>query len=91
MKWQNYWWRALMLQDKGYEGWQPLGPDPMSQVPNSALARMSLEECVAYLLEDVADSFREMDAEVRVECFTVPDPGPDDVPVYSAQMRTYDA
>ncbi|GAA2813752.1 hypothetical protein [Crossiella cryophila] len=89
-KWQNYWWRIMILEDRGHGGWRLFGDEPTSQVPNSSLAIQSLEKCVAILLEDAAAEFADLDGEVRVDCFTVPDPAPDAVPVYSAQMRIYD-
>ncbi|MGO1053456.1 hypothetical protein [Crossiella sp. CA198] len=90
-QWQNYWWRLMLLEDKGYEGWVPMRAErPLLKVPNAAIARMSLEAWVDAVLEDAADSFSEFDGEVRVDCFTVPDPGPDDAPVISKQMRIYE-
>ncbi|GAA2813746.1 hypothetical protein [Crossiella cryophila] len=90
-KWRDYWWQLLMLEDNGYGGWQPMrAARPLLKVPNAAMAVMSLEEWAAAMVEDAADSFSEFDGEVRVDCFTVPDPGPDDVPVVSKQTRIYD-
>ena len=84
--WQPYWWRLLFRAD-GDPEWAPLGPPPLTQVPNSALKETSLEAWADALLEQAPGELDDLRGELRLECYDVPEPADGTPPVYSLQIR----
>ncbi|WP_052850367.1 hypothetical protein [Streptomyces avicenniae] len=78
--WTPYWWR-LTHRDAGGSPWLPMGPGPLTPVPNQALATGTLADWAAELLAGAVDELDDLRGELRLECFDHPMPAPDSAPV----------
>ena len=84
--WQQYWWRLLFRAD-GEPGWTVMGPEPVSQVPNTALKEAPLEAWAGALLEEAPHELDDLCGDLLLECYDEPEPADGTAPVYSRQVR----
>jgi hypothetical protein len=84
--WQPCWWRLLLRAD-GAPEWVVMGPQPMSQVPNDALTRATLEAWARVLLEEAPGDFDDLRGDLLIECYDEPAPAAGTPPVHSLQVR----
>ncbi|KQV04720.1 MULTISPECIES: hypothetical protein [unclassified Kitasatospora] len=84
--WQPYWWRLLFRAD-GEPGWQVMGPEPVSEVPNDALKTASLEAWAHALLAEAPYELDDLRGDLLLECYAEPAPADGTPPVYTCQVR----
>ncbi|MER6087633.1 hypothetical protein [Streptomyces bluensis] len=84
--WQPYWWRMSYRAD-GASQWSPMGPEPISQIPDGALENASLEAWAHALLAEVPHELDDFRGELLLECYEEPAPAAHTRPVYSCQVR----